>query len=121
MDHSQHAEAAERRLLAIQPARSRLAELAELAPKTPEQWAEVAELKLQLQLAYDGASVHAHLAMHGALVDLIGEVRGAFGKAEARELVRRLADGIQQPDPDRAGEAPETRRRMAAEAVARVQ
>lgn len=71
MNHKQHADAAERRLEAVQASRARLSELADEPNKTPAMWAEVSELKLNLQLAYDGAGVHGGLALYGALVELI--------------------------------------------------
>jgi hypothetical protein len=71
MNGRQHAEAAERRLEAVSASRHRLAELADLGnDKTPAMWAEVSELKLNLQLAYDGANVHAGLAVFEAVSDL---------------------------------------------------
>jgi hypothetical protein len=76
MDHTQHADAAERRLEAVTASRHRLADLADEPVKSPAMWAEVSELKLNLQLAYDGAGVHAGLALYGAVVELIAALKG---------------------------------------------
>jgi hypothetical protein len=76
MNHKQHAEASERRLEAVQASRARLAELADEPNKTPAMWAEVSELKLNLQLAYDGAGVHGTLALYGAVTELVDALNG---------------------------------------------
>lgn len=110
MIHDQHADAAARRLGAVVELRHELAALAEKPEKTPEEWARVSELRLQLQLAYDGAAVHSQLAVYGA----IGELTAAIGKlseSSARELVRQLAEAT--AGADRAGMGPDERRRAA--------
>lgn len=116
MNHRQHADAAERRLEAVQGARHRLAELADEPNKTPAMWAEVSELKLNLQLAYDGAGVHAGLAVHGVLEQLVSVLAAAMiglDREDAQATVRRLADQVLTPRPERAGMAPDERRRAA--------
>lgn len=77
MNHEQHADAAQNRLEAITAVRHELARLAELPEKDAAAWARISELKLQLQLAYDGAGVHAALAVYGALRDLTAAVAGS--------------------------------------------
>lgn len=106
----QHADAAARRLAAVIELRHELSELADKPEKTPEEWARVSELRLQLQLAYDGAGVHAALAVYGAVSGLTAAIE-KLSEASARELVRQLAEAT--AGADRAGMTAEERRRAA--------
>lgn len=109
MQHQQHAAAAERRLQAITEPRGELAELATKAEKTPEDWARISEIKLQLQLAYQGAGVHAMLALHG----ILEAVAGTLGPTLARAAAVHLAEDVATPKPDREGMSTSERRQAA--------
>ena len=116
MIHEQHADAAARRLTAVIELRHELAQLAEKPEKDPAEWARISELRLQLQLAYDGAAVHSQLALYGVLGDLTAAL-GRLSETSARELVRQLVD-VTAAD-DRTGQPPDERRRSAQAAAAR--
>lgn len=109
MRHDEHSAAAERRLGAVTPGRHELQQLGEKEDKTPEDWARISELKLQISLAYAGAGVHAQLALHGILTELAH----TLGPTLARAAAVHLAEDVAWPRPERAGMSPDERRRAA--------
>lgn len=113
MIHGQHADAAARRLSAVIEARQELAQLAEKPGKSADEWARISELRLQLQLAYDGAGVHAALAVYGAVNELTAAL-DKLSESSAREVARQLAEAVQGTQ--RAGSADERRRQAARDA-----
>lgn len=112
MTPDEQAAAAVHRIDAVKNMRLRLQQLGETQPKTNAEWAEVSELKLLIGLAYDGAQVHATLALYGA-VQQLAEQLPVLSLLDARERAAELRRYVQTPHPARDGMTAQERRQAA--------
>lgn len=68
---TEHRDAARNFLSGVHATHHKLAELYARPNKTPDDWAQISELRTMIGAGYDAAQVHATLALRDAVIDLI--------------------------------------------------